>query len=270
VLRILKAKGYSLQANKKTREGASHPDRDRQFEHINQTVKAAIAAGEPVISVDTKKRELIGDFKAVGREFEPKGKPVEVRTHDFKDKQLGHAIPYGIYDLTVDEGWVSVGVTRDTATFAVNAILDWWQHLGKARYPNATTLTITADCGGSNSPRTRLWKLELQRLANETGLEIIVCHFPPGTSKWNKIEHRLFSFISTNWRGKPLISHEVIINLIAGTTTTTGLTVYARLDEREYKRGVTVTDEQLAQVKLTPNAFHGDWNYRIVHSLAKS
>ena len=186
VLRLLKAKGYSLQANKKTREGASHADRDRQFEHINETVKAAIAEGQPAISVDTKKRELVGDFKAVGREFEPKGRPVEVRTHDFKDKQLGHAIPYGVYDLTADEGWVSVGITRDTATFATNAILDWWEQLGKARYPNATTLTITADCGGSNSPRTRLWKLEVQRLANKTGLEIVVCHFPPGTSKWNK------------------------------------------------------------------------------------
>jgi hypothetical protein len=270
VLRLLRAKGYSLQANQKAREGASHPDRDRQFEHINETVKAAIAAGQPVISVDTKKRELVGDFKAGGREFEPKGKPVEVPTHDFKDKRLGHAIPYGVYDLTADEGWVSVGITRDTATFAVNAILDWWEHLGKARYPDATALTITADCGGSNSPRTRLWRLEVQPLANQTGLEIVLCHFPPGTSKWNKIEHRLFSFISTNWRGKPLISHEVIINLIAGTTTTTGLTVYARLDAREYEKGVTVTDEQLAAVNITRNPFHGDWNYRIVPSLTKS
>jgi Rhodopirellula transposase DDE domain len=270
VLRLLNAKGYSLQANKKTREGASHPDRDRQFERINETVKTAIAAGEPVTSVDTKKRELVGDFKAVGREFEPKGRPVEVRTHDFKDKQLGHAIPYGVYDLTADEGWVSVGITRDTATFAMNAILDWWEHLGKARYPNATTLTITADCGGSNSPRTRLWKLEVQRLADEIGLEIAVCHFPPGTSKWNKIEHRLFSFISTNWRGRPLISRAVIINLIAGTTTTTGLKVYAQLDEREYEKGITVSDQQLAQVKITRDSFHGDWNYRIVPSLARS
>jgi Rhodopirellula transposase DDE domain len=270
VLRLLKAKGYSLQANKKTREGASHADRDRQFEHINKTVKAAIAEGQPAISVDTKKRELVGDFKAVGREFEPKGRPVEVRTHDFKDKQLGHAIPYGVYDLTTDEGWVSVGITRDTATFATNAILDWWEQLGIARYPNATTLTITADCGGSNSPRTRLWKLEVQRLANKTGLEIVVCHFPPGTSKWNKIEHRLFSFISTNWRGRPLISREVIINLIAATTTTTGLKVYAQLDEREYKKGVTVSEQQLAQVKITRDSFHGDWNYRIVPSLAQS
>jgi hypothetical protein len=270
VLRILKAKGFSLQANRKTREGAEHPDRDAQFQHINGTVKTQIAAGQPVISVDTKKRELVGDFKAVGREFEPKGRPVEVRTHDFKDKALGHAIPYGVYDLTADEGWVSVGISRDTATFAVNAILSWWQHLGTERYPNATTLTITADCGGSNSSRTKLWKLELQRLADETGLEIIVCHFPPGTSKWNKIEHRLFSFISTNWRGKPLISHEVIINLIAGTSTTTGLKVYAQLDQRTYEKGVRVNDEQLASVNLTRDTFHGDWNYRVTPSLTKS
>ena len=270
VLRLLKAKGYSLQSNRKTREGASHPDRDAQFEHINQTVTAAITAKEPVISVDTKKRELIGDFKAVGREFEPKGKPVEVRTHDFKDKQLGHAIPYGVYDLTRDEGWVSVGITSDTSTFAANTILDWWQTLGKARYPNAGTLTITADCGGSNSSRTRLWKLELQRLADQTGLQIAVCHFPPGTSKWNKIEHRLFSFISTNWRGKPLISHEVIINLIAATTTTTGLKVYAQIDDREYEKAVKVSDEQLANVNITRDTFHGDWNYTITPSLTQS
>ena len=270
VLRLLKAKGYSLQSNRKTREGASHPDRDAQFEYINQTVTTQIAANEPVISVDTKKRELVGDFKAVGRELEPKGKPVEVRTHDFKDKQLGHAIPYGVYDLTADEGWVSVGITRDTATFATNTILDWWQTLGKTRYPNATTLTITADGGGSNSSRIRLWKLELQRLADQTGLEIQVCHFPPGTSKWNKIEHRLFSFISTNWRGKPLISHEVIINLIASTTTTTGLKVYAQLDDREYQKGIKVTSQQLATINITRNTFHGDWNYTVAPSHAQS
>jgi hypothetical protein len=270
VLRLLKAKGYSLQANKKTREGASHPDRDLQFAHINQTAAAAIAAGQPVISVDTKKRELVGDFKAVGRELEPKGQPVEVRGHDFKDKQLGHAIPYGVYDLTADEGWVSVGITRDTARFAVNSILSWWEHLGKARYPHATSLTITADCGGSNSSRTRLWKLELQRLANETGLQIVVCHFPPGTSKWNKIEHRMFSFVSLNWRGKPLESLEVIINLIAATTTSTGLKIYAQLDDRTYEKGVDVSDEQLTAVRITRNAFHGEWNYAISPSLAKS
>jgi len=270
VAALLKGMGYSLQANRKTREGASHPDRDRQFEHINETVKRAIAQGEPVISVDTKKRELVGDFRAVGRELEPKGRPVEVRVHDFKDKQLGHAIPDGVYDLTADEGWVSVGISRDTATFAVNTILSWWEHLGKQRYPNATTLTITPDCGGSNSNRTRLWKVELQRLANETALQIVVCHFPPGTSKWNKIEHRLFSFISTNWRGKPLISHEVILSLIAGTTTTTGLKIYAQLDDREYPKGIQVTDQQLVAVKIQRDAFHGDWNYHISPSVMKS
>ncbi len=270
VLRLLKADGYSLQANKKTREGAQHPDRDAQFAHINQTVADAIKAGQPVISVDTKKRELVGDFKAVGREFEPKGKPIEVRGHDFKDKQLGHAIPYGVYDLTADEGWVSVGITRDTATFAINSILSWWKHLGKQRYPDATTLTITADSGGSNSPRTRLWRVELQRLADETGLQIQVCHFPPGTSKWNKIEHRMFSFVSLNWRGKPLESLEVIINLISATTTSTGLKVYARLDDRVYEKGVEVTDEQLAAVNITRHAFHGEWNYAVTPSDTKS
>jgi Rhodopirellula transposase DDE domain len=270
VLRLLKAKGYSLQANRKTREGASHPDRDAQFEHINATAKAAIAAGQPVISVDAKKRELVGDFKAVGRELEPKGRPVEVRTHDFKDKELGHAIPYGVYDLIADEGWISVGISHETAPFAVNTILSWWEHLGKQRYPEAKTLTITADCGGSNASRTRLWKVELQRLANETGLEIVVCHFPPGASKWNKIEHRLFSFISTNWRGKPLISHEVIIKLIAATTTSTGLKVYAQLDDRDYPKGVEVSNEQLAAINLTRDQFHSDWNYRITPSETKS
>jgi len=270
VLRLLKASGYSLQANKKTREGASHPDRDAQFAHINETVDGAIAAGQPVISVDTKKRELVGDFKAVGRELEPKGRPVEVRGHDFPDKQLGHAIPYGVYDLCADEGWVSVGITRDTATFAVNAILSWWEHLGRERYPDATTLTITADSGGSNSPRTRLWRVELQRLADQTGLQIRVCHFPPGTSKWNKIEHRMFSFMSLNARGKPLESHEVIINLIAATTTTTGLKIYAQLDDREYERGVEVSDDQLAAVNITRHSFHGEWNYTVTPSLIKS
>jgi len=270
VLRLLKANGFCLQANRKTHEGASHPDRDAQFAHISQTAAAAIAAGQPVISVDTKKRELVGDFKALGRELEPTGKPVEVRGHDFKDKQLGHAIPYGVYDLIADEGWVSVGITRDTATFAVNSILSWWQHLGKQRYPHATSLTITADCGDSNSSRTRLWKLELQRLADETGLQIVVCHFPPGTSKWNKIEHRMFSFISLNWRGKPLESRQAIIELIAATTTTTGLKIYAQLDDRQYDKGVTVSDEQLATVNLTRDAFHGEWNYAVTPALIKS
>jgi transposase len=270
VLRLLKARGYSLQANKKTREGAQHPDRDAQFEHINRTVAEALAAGEPVISVDAKTRELVGDFKAVGREFAPKGTPVEVRGHDFKDKQLGHAIPYGVYDLAADEGWVSVGITCDTAQFAVNTIISWWENLGNARYPDAKTLTLTADSGGSNRPRTRLWRSELQRLADRTGLQIRVCHFPPGTSKWNKIEHRMFSFVSLNWRGKPLESLEVIINLIAATTTTTGLKIFARLDTGSYERGLEITDEQLASVNITRHAFHGDWNYTVSPSVIKS
>jgi Rhodopirellula transposase DDE domain len=270
VLRLLKAKGYSLQANKKTREGAQHPDRDAQFEHISETVKTQLAAGEPVISVDAKKRELVGDFKAVGREFQLKGRPVEVRGHDFKDKQLGHAIPYGVYDLATDEGWVSVGITSETAQFAVNTIISWWQHLGKARYPKAKTLTITADSGGSNNPSTRLWRYELQRLADTTGLRIRICHFPPGTSKWNKIEHRMFSFVSLNWRGRPLESLQVIINLIANTKTNTGLKLYAQLDNRSYERGLEVTDEQLAAVNITRHTFHGDWNYTINPSVIQS
>ena len=270
VLRLLKARGYSLQANKKTREGAQHPDRDAQFAHINQTVIEALAAGEPVISVDAKKRELVGDFKAVGREFQPKGEPVEVRGHDFKDKDLGHAIPYGVYDLGADEGWVSVGITSDTASFAVNSISSWWEHLGKARYPDATTLTITADSGGSTNPRTRLWRVECQRLANSTGLTIQVCHFPPGTSKWNKIEHRMFSFVSLNWRGRPLESLEIILNLIASTTTSTGLKVYSRLDDRAYERGLEINDDQLAAVQITRHTFHGDWNYTITPSTIQS
>jgi len=209
-------------------------------------------------------------FKAVGREFERNGRPVEVRGHDFKDKQLGHAIPYGVYDLATDEGWVSVGITSDTAQFAANTIVSWWEHLGKDRYPNAETLTITADSGGSNNPRTRLWRLELQCLADTTGLRIRVCHFPPGTSKWNKIEHRMFSFVSLNWRGKPLESLEIIVNLIAATKTNIGLKIYARLDDQTYERGIDVTDDQLAAVNITRHAFHGDWNYTVIPSHAQS
>jgi hypothetical protein len=270
VARLLRGMGYSLQANRKTLEGARHPDRDAQFEHINATVAAALAAGQPVISVDAKKRELVGDFKAVGRELAPGGKPVKVRTHDFKDKQLGHAIPFGVYDLAADEGFVNVGIDNNTAQFAVAAISDWWTDLGKTRYPQATTLTITADSGSSNSCRSRLWKTELQRLADHTGLQITVCHYPPGTSKWNRIEHRLFSFISINWRGKPLVNHEVIINLIAATTTNTGLTVYARLDNRDYPKGIKISDTDLHAVNLHPNDFHGDWNYTITPSQTES
>jgi Rhodopirellula transposase DDE domain len=269
VLRLLKRRGYSLQANRKTREGAGHPDRDAQFEHINATAAAAIAAGQPVISVDTKKKELVGAYKAVGREFEPKGRPVQVSTHDFPDKELGKAVPYGVYDVANDEGFVSVGVSADTAQFSVASIHAWWEQLGQARFPDATRLTITADCGGSNSPRVRLWKTELQRLADDTGLEIEVCHFPPGTSKWNKIEHRLFSFIAMNWRGKPLVSHQVIIDLIASTATSTGLKVYARLDPTEYPTKVQVSDEQIAAVNLTGNDFHPEWNYLITPSVIK-
>src|SRR5450631_1179646 len=261
--KLLKGLGFRLHANRKTREGKGHPDRDAQFRHINETVKTALEAGEPSISIDTKKRELVGDFKAVGREYEPTGRPVEVRTHDFKDKDLGHAIPYGVYDINANEGMVSVGVTNDTSVFAVNSIRAWWSHLGRARYPHATALTITADGGGSNSSRTRLWKLELQKLADELGFVSRVCHFPPGTSKWNKIEHRMFSFVSLNWRGKPLESLEVIIDLIGQTSTSTGLKVYARLDRGEYEKGIKVTDAEIAAVNIVRDDFHPDWNYEI-------
>jgi transposase len=263
VAKLLRGLGYSLQSNRKAKEGASHPDRDAQFEHINATATAAIDAGEPVISVDTKKKELVGDFKNGGREWRPKGEPELVRTHDFKDKELGKAIPYGVYDLANNEGWVSVGIDHDTAEFAVASIRSWWKHLGAERFPDATTLTITADCGGSNGNRTRLWKTELQRLADETGLAIRVCHFPPGTSKWNKIEHRLFSFISMNWRAKPLVSRQVVIDLIAATSTSTGLKVYARLDERTYPDKVKVSDAELAAVQIDRHPFHPEWNYTI-------
>jgi hypothetical protein len=263
VARLLRGLGYRLQANAKVREGRQHPDRDAQFEHINDTVTKAIDNAQPVISVDTKKKELVGDFKNGGRELRPKGSPIPVRVHDFKDKELGKAIPYGIYDLADDTGWVSVGIDHDTAQFAVASIRGWWQHLGLERYPAATTLTITADCGGSNGNRTRLWKTELQRLADDTGLRIRVCHFPPGTSKWNKIEHRLFSFITQNWRAKPLESLQVIINLIAATTTHTGLEVYARLDDRPYPRDVKVSGAELATVNLERHDFHPEWNYTI-------
>ncbi|HVC06150.1 MAG TPA: ISAzo13 family transposase [Solirubrobacterales bacterium] len=259
----LRALGYSMQANRKSKEGANHPDRDAQFRHISATVKAAIAAKQPTVSVDTKKKELIGDFKNGGSEWRPKGEPELVRTHDFRDKALGKVNPYGVYDIGADEGWVSVGIDADTAAFAVASIRSWWEHLGKERYPAATTLTITADCGGSNGNRTRLWKTELQRLAEETGLSIRVCHFPPGTSKWNKIEHRLFSFISRNWRGRPLVSRQVVVSLIGATTSTAGLRVYAELDENTYERGIKVSDAELAAVNLTRDEFHGEWNYTI-------
>jgi transposase len=268
--RLLKRLGYSLQANRKTREGADHPDRDAQFAHIAAVSGAALGGGAPVISVDTKKKELIGDFKNGGREWRPTAQPELVRTHDFKDPELGKAVPYGIYDVGRDEGWVSVGIDNDTAQFAVGAIAGWWEHLGRERYPDARTLTITADCGGSNGNRTRLWKTELQALADHTGLEIQVLHYPPGTSKWNKIEHRLFSHISINWRAKPLISRQVVIDLIAATTTTTGLKIYARLDENSYPKGIKITDAELAAVNLTGDAFHPEWNYTITPSVKKT
>jgi transposase len=263
VAKLLRMLGFSLQANRKTLEGASHPDRDAQFAHINRTVAAAQAAGQPTISVDTKKKELIGEFKNAGREWRPKGKPVEVRTKDFRDKQLGKVNPYGVYDLHLEEGYVSVGIDADTAEFAVNAIRSWWTHLGQERYPDASVLTITADCGGSNGNRTRLWKTELQKLADQTGLQIQVCHFPPGTSKWNRIEHCLFSFIARNWRGQPLVSRQAVVSLIGATTSTKGLKVYAQLDQNTYERGIKITHAQLAAVNLTPDEFHGDWNYTI-------
>ena len=259
----VKALGYSLQANRKTREGADHPDRDAQFEHIATVTGAALAANQPVLSVDTKKKELVGAYKNGGRELARTGEPVEVNTHDFPDKQLGKAIPYGIYDVGANEGWVSVGISADTYQFAVNSIRGWWQHLGSERYPKAETLTITADSGGSNSPRVRLWKTELQKLADETGLNIRVLHFPAGTSKWNKVEHRLFSYISINWRAKPLTSYQVVIDLIAATTTSTGLKVYARLDTSTYQTKLKVPDAEINAVNLTGDQFHPEWNYTI-------
>jgi len=263
VARLLHELGYSLQGNRKTKEGSQHPDRDAQFHHINERVMAAIAANRPAISIDTKKKELVGEYKNAGREWRPKGDPVAVKVHDFPDKQLGKAIPYGVYDIGQNHGFVNVGITADTAAFAVASIASWWEQLGAARYPHAKALQITADCGGSNGNRVKLWKIELQKLSDRTGLEIQVCHFPPGTSKWNKIEHRLWSLVGKNWRGRPLISHEVIINSINAAKTDTGLEVYAQLDTRDYPKGVKITDAQLAAVNLIGDAFHPEWNYTI-------
>lgn len=263
VRRLLKSAGYSLQGNRKTREGSSHPDRNAQFEHINAMVRALQERGQPAISVDTKKKELVGDFKNNGREWQPKGKPEEVRVHDFMDKELGKAIPYGVYDITKNQGWVSVGIDHDTARFAAQAIRRWWVKMGRPRYRTARELLITADGGGSNGSRSRLWKVALQDLANDLGLRIHVCHFPPGTSKWNKIEHRMFSHITENWRGRPLVSHEVIINLIANTATQQGLIVKAELDTDSYPIGIKISDEELALVNIFPENFHGEWNYTI-------
>jgi hypothetical protein len=263
VARLLYAAGYSLQANRKTREGKDHPDRDAQFEHINRQVRRVQKRGQPVISIDTKKKELIGDFKNAGQEWRPKRVPQKVRVHDFKDENLGKAIPYGVYDLANNQGWVSIGIDHDTAHFAANSIRRWWNDMGCARFPRASELLITADGGGSNSSRSRLWKVALQGLANQLDMKLRVCHFPPGTSKWNKIEHRLFSYITSNWRGQPLVSLQTIVQLIASTTTKTGLTVQAAVDTNTYETGIKVTDEEMAQLRLTPSDFHGNWNYSI-------
>ncbi len=266
VAELLHQMGYSLQANQKALEGSQHADRNRQFEHIHRKAQRYLKRSEPVISVDTKKKELVGDFKNAGHEWQPQGEPEQVRVHDFEIRQpdKGKVAPYGVYDLGRNVGWVSVGVDHDTAEFAVESIRRWWRWMGRRSYPKARRLLITADSGGSNGARVRLWKWELQQLADETGLEISVCHFPPGTSKWNKIEHRLFSFISQNWRGQPLISHQVIIDLIAATTTTTGLTVKSKLDTNLYQQGLKISDRQMAELQLRREKFHGDWNYKLL------
>jgi len=264
--RILKSLDYSLQAPSKQKEGTAHPDRDAQFVYLNGEVDAFFSTGDPVISVDTKKKELVGEFSNGGKEYHPTGEPTRTKTHDFIDKDLGRAVPYGVYDLANDEGWVSVGDTADTSTFAVEAIRRWWHQMGRQRFPQATRLLITADAGGSNGYRVKLWKVELAKLAHEIGIEITVAHYPPGTSKWNRIEHRMFSFISMNWRGRPLVSYRTIIELISATTTKKGLTIQAEEDLNYYETGTKVTKAELAAVPLTPHEFHGDWNYTIAPS----
>jgi hypothetical protein len=254
---------YSCQANRKTREGTQHPDRNAQFEYINVKVKASLAAGQPAISVDTKKKELGGDFKNGGRELRRKGEPEPVRVHDFEIKGLGKVAPYGVYDIAANQGWVNIGIDADTAAFAVESIRRWWQRLGKARYPDAARLLITADCGGSNGARVHLWKRELQNFANQTGLAVTVVHLPPGTSKWNRIEHRLFAYITQNWRGKPLVSHKVIVQLIAATSTDKGLTVTCGIDRSRYPCGIKISKAELATIKIERHSFHGEWNYTI-------
>lgn len=261
--RLLKQQDYTLQGTRKTVEGAQHPDRDAQFGYLNEQARAHLAAGQPVVSVDTKKKELVGDYANPGQEWQPQGAPVEVKVHDFPDKQLGKAIPYGVYDLGANIGWVGVGTDHDTARFAVATLGRWWEQAGRALYPDAERLLVTADAGGSNGYRVRAWKTELARFAAATGLAVTVCHFPPGTSKWNRIEHRLFSAISVNWRGRPLVSHEVIVELIGATTTRTGLRVHAELDRGVYPLGVKVSDAELAAVPLTRHDWHGEWNYSI-------
>jgi transposase len=261
--RLLKQQDYTLQRTRKTVEGAQHPDRDAQFGYLNEQARAHLAAGQPVVSVDTKKKELVGDDANPGQEWQPQGAPVEVKVHDVPDKQLGKAIPYGVYDLGANIGWVGVGTDHDTARFAVATLGRWWEQAGRALYPDAERLLVTADAGGSNGYRVRAWKTELARFAAATGLAVTVCHFPPGTSKWNRIEHRLFSAISVNWRGRPLVSHEVIVELIGATTTRTGLRVHAELDRGVYPLGVKVSDAELAAVPLTRHDWHGEWNYSI-------
>jgi hypothetical protein len=261
--RILVEMGYSLQANRKTEEGKDHPDRNDQFEHINRRVCSFQRRGQPVVSMDTKKKEIVGNYRRSGREWEPRGQPHRVKSKDFPDKELGKVAPYGVYDLTEDEGWVSVGVDHDTAEFAVESLRRWWRRMGSQAYPRATELLITVDSGGSNGNRNRLWKIRLQSLADETGLRITVCHFPPGTSKWNQIEHRMFCHITENWRGHPLISRAVVVNLIGSTQTRTGLRVQAELDTNRYEKGIKVTDDEMQSVQLKRDKFHGDWNYSI-------
>lgn len=261
--KLLSELGYSLQSNKKTKEGSSHPDRNAQFEYINETVKLFQKLGLPAISVDAKKKENVGNYANKGKEYSKKGEPEEVEVYDFINKELGKVAPYGIYDLFRNKGFVNVGISKDTAEFAVNSIKSWWYDMGEAEYHNIRELLITADCGGSNGYRVRLWKVELQRFANETGLTINVCHFPPGTSKWNKIEHKMFSFISKNWRGRPLISRETIVNLIGNTKTKTGLKIKVKLDENIYEKGRKVTDKELENVYIEKSSFHGEWNYKI-------
>ena len=263
VASMLRRAGYSLQSNRKTREGAQHPDRNAQFEYINAQVKRFLDRGQPAISVDTKKKELVGNFKNAGREWHLKGRPPEVRVHDFEDEELGKVVPYGVYDILNNQGWVSVGIDHDTAQFATNSIRRWWNEMGRRRFRKAQSLLITADGGGSNGSRCRLWKISLQALADDLGLQLTVCHFPPGTSKWNKIEHRLFSFITQNWRGQPLVSQQAIVSLIAATTTKTGLVVKAAIDTTLYQKGIKVSDDDFAQVHLVPHSFHGEWNYSI-------
>ncbi len=263
---LLSELGYSLQANRKTKEGKQHPDRDAQFHFISERVTQFQRRKQPVISVDTKKKELVGDFKNTGREWRPEGNPEPVRVHDFMDKQKGKANPYGVYDPIANQGWVSVGTDYDTAEFAVESIRRWWKKMGTDLYPNAKELLITADCGGSNGNRIRLWKVALQQFSNDTGLTITVSHFPPGTSKWNKIEHRMFSHISMNWRGKLLISHEVIVNLIGNTTTKNGLKIQSEIDTNQYKKGIKITDEELNNINLIKDDFHGEWNYSIAQN----